>query len=390
MATQRMLKRATALSLAGCGLALYAAQAGVLPGVDLNTAGTAERGLRALSIDAAQVPEPGTTPAALAALLQRDGEPDRQAASPSAGEERVTGYIPDAFAKLQTLHIPPRSGFSERPGIVSASRPGRPPGQDRPSVRPAAFSPAAPPARPDAPDAPPRAGQDRALSPLGLPCGLDVTLQAAPAAMIALGVAAPCHPGAEITVTHSDLDIAVRTDVVGLLTLDLPALESPARVTVRLPDGTEEAAQAVVPDLGDFERVALSWRGDLDMELHAIEAGAAWMSAGHLHRGAPRGPEAAANGGTFLTLLGEAGVETPRMAQVLTVPRGRAAGMSLSIDAPITQANCAAPAEAGILQAGGGRGVRMMPLRFTYPGCDAVGDTLVLQNVLRDPRLAAN
>jgi hypothetical protein len=32
----------------------------------------------------------------------------------------------------------------------------------------------------------------------------------------------------------------------------------------------------------------------------------------------------------------------------------------------------------------------MVPLGFTYPTCDAVGDTLVLQNVFGDLRLAAN
>jgi hypothetical protein len=38
----------------------------------------------------------------------------------------------------------------------------------------------------------------------------------------------------------------------------------------------------------------------------------------------------------------------------------------------------------------GNAAAEMVPLSFTYPTCDAVGDTLVLQNVFGDLRLAAN
>jgi hypothetical protein len=51
---------------------------------------------------------------------------------------------------------------------------------------------------------------EAALSPFGLPCGLDVTADASDAAMIALGVAAPCHPEAVVTITHSGMTIAAR------------------------------------------------------------------------------------------------------------------------------------------------------------------------------------
>jgi hypothetical protein len=32
----------------------------------------------------------------------------------------------------------------------------------------------------------------------------------------------------------------------------------------------------------------------------------------------------------------------------------------------------------------------VVPLGFSYPGCDAVGDTLLLQNLEQDQRFAAN
>jgi hypothetical protein len=46
-----------------------------------------------------------------------------------------------------------------------------------------------------------------ALSPFGLPCGLDVSAGCHRAAMIALGVAAPCHPDAAVTITHSGMTL---------------------------------------------------------------------------------------------------------------------------------------------------------------------------------------
>jgi hypothetical protein len=52
---------------------------------------------------------------------------------------------------------------------------------------------------------------------------------------------------------------------------------------------------------------------------------------------------------------------------------------ALSIDAPVTLANCG-PVEARLLHADAAA-AEMVPLSFTYPTCDAVGDTLVLQNV---------
>jgi hypothetical protein len=124
------------------------------------------------------------------------------------------------------------------------------------------------------------------------------------------------------------------------MTLDLPALASPAYRHGH-PAGRQAHDIIVpVPDLADYDRVALAWRNDLGVELHVMENGAAWMSEGHVHPSATRNAEARRTGG-FLTLLGDPTLAEPMLAQVYTMQRvGGPADAALSVDAPVTVANC--------------------------------------------------
>lgn len=373
MAKNRTVQRAASLFVAVCGVVLYAGQVGWL-----SWAEPGARASRDLTASAAAFPEPAVAPVGGAVVLTGASEP--QGTTPQAA-----GHVADPFARLQVPLVPSGSGFAERPDIAAAATLPRLPAASLSAAapQPASFSPALPPLRPSV--RPAQATQARELSPLGLPCGLDITAEAMDAGMIALGVAAPCEPETAVTISHSGLTFAMRTDAVGLLTLDLPAVESPARIAVRLPDGTERVTRVSVPDLSGFDRLALTSRRDLGLLLHALNADAAWMSQGHIRPDAPHRP---GDGSGFLTRLGDPDAGSPMVAQVVTLPRG--ADATVSIDAPITEANCGRRAEATLMQSGGSGTAEMMPLRFTYPGCEAVGDTLVLQNLLQDLRLAAN
>ena len=52
----------------------------------------------------------------------------------------------------------------------------------------------------------------QALSPLGLPCGLTVTTEARPGAMVALDIMDPCQGNARVVVEHSGLNLTGQTD----------------------------------------------------------------------------------------------------------------------------------------------------------------------------------
>ena len=233
-----------------------------------------------------------------------------------------------------------------------------------------------------------------ALSPFGLPCGLSVSASATVGGIVALDIMDPCQSFARVVVEHSGLNLTGQTDVMGLLTMDVPAFENPAFFTVRMPDGTSESALAMVPDLGDFVRVGLQWNEDMQLELHALEFGASYDDPGHVWQENPGSVAAAIAGeGGFLTSVGDASVQQPMLAQIYTFPRDTLAGsgnIRLSIEAPVTETNCGQRAIARTLDLAEDGQVAVVGLTFTLPGCDAVGDYLLLQNLLQDLRVASN
>ena len=228
------------------------------------------------------------------------------------------------------------------------------------------------------------------LSDLGLPCGVTVTATAMPAAMVALDIMAPCRSLASVQIDHSALSFAAQTDAMGLLTLDVPAFASPATFTAIFEDGVEESVVVDLPDLSEFDRIGLSWSGNMGLELHAMEFGAGFGDDGHIWQEAPGHVDATVSGeGGFLTniAIGDS------RAQIYTLPRAtlrEGESVRLSIDAPITADNCSAQVVARTLRSEASGPVDVTELSFTVPGCDAIGDVLVLQNLLDDLRLASN
>jgi hypothetical protein len=235
---------------------------------------------------------------------------------------------------------------------------------------------------------------DTNVSALGLPCGLSITATAMDGAMAAIDVMDPCQPNARVQIEHAGLTLTAQTDAVGLLTMDIPALETPAFFAAQTESGETITTAVGVPDLAEYDRVAVAWQDNRELELHAMELGAEFGGPGHIWDNAPGQIADAISGqGGFLVELGDATVSAPHLAQIYTFPR---AGLSMggsvrmSVDAPITEANCGKPVSAQSLQLVEGGALEMIPISLTLPGCDAVGDYLVLQNLFQDLRLASN
>lgn len=235
---------------------------------------------------------------------------------------------------------------------------------------------------------------DQPLSPFGLPCGLSVSTMASEGAMVALDIMDPCQPHSRVIIEHSGLNLTDRTDVMGLLTMDVPVFESPAFFTVRMPDGASDSSLAMVPDLDSYYRVGLQWNENRSLELHAMEFGATYGDPGHIwldHAGSV--DRAVAGEGGFVVQVGDADVENPMLAQIYSFPRDTLDGngnVRLSIEAPVTEANCGQDTLARTLELEEDGRVAVIELTFTLPDCDAVGDYLVLQNLLHDLRVASN
>ena len=232
------------------------------------------------------------------------------------------------------------------------------------------------------------------FSPLGLPCDPGVAASVLPVAMAALDIMAPCQPETIVTIEHAGMTITDRTDAMGLLTLDIPALASPALFTIAFAGGDVETAVVELPLLASVDRVAIAWSGDSGLELHAIEHGADDGSSAHVWHGAPGDmSEAIAGRGGFLVELGDRAIPGAAQAQIYSMPRGVAddrGALEISVDAEITDTTCGRSISARTIARLGGTAPQVTPITLTMPGCEAVGDYLVLQNIRHDLRLAAN
>lgn len=229
----------------------------------------------------------------------------------------------------------------------------------------------------------------------GLPdCAITLALMPAPAAMIEVNLKAPCDTNARVVLRHAGLAITGLTSANGQLTAIIPAMSVKAHVEAGLPNGVKADADIEIPSLVDFDRVVVQWQGDDAFELHAFEFGADYGDAGHVHATNPRVPTVAlqATGG-FLTELGDNSVQLPMLAQAYTFPtiRSQKAGaVRLTIEAQVAAARCGREMLGETLEARAGAPVKVVELSLEMPDCTAIGEFVVLQNLLPDVKVAGN
>ncbi len=220
-------------------------------------------------------------------------------------------------------------------------------------------------------------------------CAPTLRLAAAPQAMIGVSLVAPCAKEARVVIAHEGLSITGKTNAEGALFLSVPALAVDAKVTARLP-GVAEVEQSVrVPAMATLRRMGVQWHDADAFQLHAFENGAGYGEPGHISAAKPQTPTTGLSGtGGFITLLGDASVELPMMAEVYTFPAGIAANADIMIEAAVTEATCGRELLGETIMTLAGA-VYITELTLAMPGCDGVGDILVLKNLLTDLTIAA-
>lgn len=242
-----------------------------------------------------------------------------------------------------------------------------------------ALAPTLPAAKPEVAAPPPLAKAE---------CAQDLVLVPAAGAMLELGLIAPCRAGQRVLVRHGGLVVTGHLSPAGTLAMTVPALTSPAEVSVAFSDGSDVMQTAEVPDLDRFDRFAVQWMADDAFALHAFADGAGYDQPGHIHAAATSGPMA--DGGIVLA-LGDASVDRPLLAQVFTWPANSPAlsgGVDLVIEAPVTEATCGREMLGETVQRIGGR-LTVRDLTLAMPDCDGTGGYVVLSDPLADDRLAA-
>ena len=225
-----------------------------------------------------------------------------------------------------------------------------------------------------------------------LKCEPIMTANAQAPALVELIIAAPCHATQSFTLHHEGMMFTVATDAQGNATLVAPALADAAVFIAAFDDGVGAVADAIVTDMGDYDRVVLQWQGQSGFEIHAKEFGADYGQDGHVWRDAAREVTAAIEGqGGFLMQLGALSGSSPLLAEVYTFPTGKAphAGIiDLTVEAEVTALNCAKDISAQTLERTPESQVRIADLTLSMPECSAIGEFLVMQDLLKDLTLA--
>ncbi|MGV6849135.1 MAG: hypothetical protein ACWA5A_12240 [Marinibacterium sp.] len=220
-------------------------------------------------------------------------------------------------------------------------------------------------------------------------CAMTATVRPAGRAMVAVSVDVPCQPDADLIVHHAGLSFTARTDASGHVDTTVPAMSDPAVILITAGDRTGASVRQPVPDLDDWHRVALQWTGPAGFEIHAREYGADYDGSGHVWSGAP---DNSSHGG-FLVRLGQGSGRAARWLEVYSLPRG--AGMdpgtvALSVETEVTMGNCGTEATAQIVERPAGQAAFSRDLVLQIPTCSAIGNYLVLNNLLDDLTIAAN
>ena len=211
------------------------------------------------------------------------------------------------------------------------------------------------------------------------------TLDVLPGAngMLDLTLLSPCKPSTRVVLRHGGLAVTGRTSTGGALFTALPALEAGGEVSAMFPDGTIARGAAPV-DLAGVHRFAVHWMADDQFGLNAYQGGAAYGTPGHVHAGANGKPEDATG---WMMPLGDASVDLPMLAQVYTWP-AKPAEVAIDIEAPVTEATCDRELLGETLESQAGV-VTRSDITLAMPDCTAVGDFLVLNNLLAGMTTAA-
>jgi hypothetical protein len=224
----------------------------------------------------------------------------------------------------------------------------------------------------------------------------EITAEARPvaAAMVKLALDANCLPNERLTVHHNGMIFTETTDDQGQLDVTVPALAQEAVFILAFSNGDGAVAQTSVPELSDYNRVVLQWKGEAGFEIHAREFGADYGDKGHVWSGAPRDMAAAVTGeGGFITRNGNTEAAEPLMAEVYSFPAAASTHggtVAMSVEAEVSEANCGLEIEAQALELRDSDKIETQNLTLAVPECDAVGNFLVLNNLLQDLKVAQN
>lgn len=251
----------------------------------------------------------------------------------------------------------------------------------------AVILPKAAPKMADAP--PPAAILPAATIKTADACAIALDLVNQPNAMIGVTLTAPCQTNQRVVLQHAGLAITEQTTSLGSLFVDIPAMEKNAAIKIQFADGKTADATLLVPEIGQIRRFAVQWQANDAFQIHAFEDAGGYSGAGHVSGENPHTPTNGMHAKTgFLTLLGNSLSNVPLLAEVYTFPTSSGYQPEVVVEAAVTATACGREMLAETLISTGGD-VTVTDLTLAMPACDAIGDYLVLKNLVPDLSIAA-
>lgn len=217
-------------------------------------------------------------------------------------------------------------------------------------------------------------------------CNLSARATARPGANARLTIKAPCHSNERIEIHHSGLTVTQMTDDKGALNLTIPALSEYAIFLISFEDQTGTVATTHISDIAEYDRVALQWQGDTDLQIHALEFGANYGGQGHVWA------DTDAKGAGNVVHLGHSGFVDAQNIEVYSFPAGQSdqsGSIDLTVEAEVTEANCGRSLSVQSLELRSDRRLRSRDLKLALPDCSKAGEFLVLNNLFQDLTIAA-
>ena len=239
----------------------------------------------------------------------------------------------------------------------------------------------------------PEVSEPELAAPVSL-CSIEIAAEASAAAMVDISLSASCYPNERVTFHHNGMMFTDATDASGNLNVSVPALSENAVFIVAFANGEGALASAKVPSLEFYDRMVVQSKASSDLHINAFEFGADFRDEGHVNAKSKRTMADAAKGlGGFITSLGDGIQGEALVAEVYTFPTAtvqKQGDVHVSVDAEVTTANCGLRVEAQTLEVRGAGKMKVQDVTLPIPSCDAVGDFLVLQNLIQDLKVARN
>lgn len=223
-------------------------------------------------------------------------------------------------------------------------------------------------------------------------CEVGFTANAAPGAMVELTLEAPCYANQNVDFFHAGTRFTASLDARGLTQASVPALEEDAFFNVLFADGRTEATDILMLTAQDYQRFALFWKGQTGFAIYALERGAEYGEAGMVSKDQPYDAQRAISGeGGFFSALGTTPDAYHTMVYSWPVRLNDSGpAPEVSLEAEVLAGNCGTEITASLLTTMQDGPAKTAPLFMDVPGCDAVGQYLVLKNPALPVRIATN